>query len=275
MRLAAVYLFILGSVLFSACSPNNVDEDDSLKAFFDEYKLTGSFGMFNNGSGKFTIYNQKKFANTAYLPASTFKIVNSLIAIETGVASGDSAIIKWDGISRGRPECDKDLYMVQAFRTSCVPWFQELARRIGEKNMQRYLDTMGYAAKTSRFVIKNDLDTFWLNGHAQVTADEQLGLVKKLYFGQLPFQKRTQEVVSKMMLMEDNSNYRLAYKTGLGRQENGNQVGWIVGWIEENKHVFFFSLQTETADPNADIMNARLAILKKILAKYGFMLGKK
>jgi beta-lactamase class D len=258
-----------------ACSPNNVNEDNSLKKYFDENKVSGSFGLFDNGQGKFTIYDLRKFTDSLYLPASTFKIVNSLVALETGVVRDDSAVIKWDGSTHGRPECDRDMTMVDAFRTSCPPWFQELARRIGEKDMQHWLDSLGYASKKNRFVIKNNLDTFWLNNDVKITADEQLGLVKKLYFGQLPFQKRTQDVVKSMMLMESNANYRLGYKTGWGTDNNGYQIGWIVGWVEENQHPYFFVLLVESPDKNIDMRNVRMNILKAILKQYGFLEGKK
>lgn len=274
MRLLVFSLLILGSYLQS-CSPNNVKVDNSLKKYFEENKVSGTFGLFDNGQGKFTIYNLSRFTDSAYLPASTFKIVNSLIGIETGVVKNDSALIKWDGITRGRPECEKDLIMTDAFRISCVPWYQQLARLIGEKNMQHYLDTVGYAAKKGRFMIKNNLDSFWLNNDAKVTADEQLGLVKKLYFDQLPFQKRTQQLVRKMMLMENNSNYKLSYKTGLGTAPNDHLIGWIIGWIEENQHPYFFVLQVETADKSADIRSIRMNLLNRCLKQLGFMEGKK
>jgi beta-lactamase class D len=274
MRLYVFCLLIFGS-LIQSCSPNNVDVDNSLQKYFDENKVTGCFGMFDNGKGRFSIYNLTRFSDSVYLPASTFKIVNSLIGLETGVASDSNAVIKWDGISHGRPECDKDLKMIDAFRISCPPWYQELARKVGEKNMQHYLDTIGYASKNGRFAINNNLDTFWLNNAAKVTADEQLGLVKKLYFSQLPFQTRTQQIVSGMMLMEHNSNYSLSYKTGWGTTPTGNQLGWIIGWIEENRHVYFFTLQIESPDKNIDMRTVRLSILKNILKQYGFMEGKK
>jgi len=273
MRLPIFFLAV--AISFSACSVNNVTEDDSLKSLFDEMKLTGTFSIYDNGQGQFTIYNQTRYTDSAYTPASTFKIVNSLIGLETGVVKDDSAIINWNGTPSSRAECDKELPMIDAFHISCVNWYQELARRIGEKNMQHYLDTLGYAATKGRFQIKNDLDMFWLNNNAKVTADEQLGLVKKLYFDKLPFQKRTQQVVKKMMLMENNSNYKLSFKTGLGYTPSGNQLGWMVGWIEENNHAYFFVLQVETPDQAYNMKENRIALLKKILKKYGFMEGRK
>lgn len=262
-------------VLLSACSPNNVTEDNSLKKYFDDNDVVGCFGMFDNGQGRFTVYNIGRFRDSAYLPASTFKVINSLIGVETGRVKDDSAIIGWNGRSSGRLECDKDMAMQDAFRISCPPWYQELARRIGKDTMQRWLDTIGYAQRYGKFVIKNNLDTFWLDNSIRITADEQLGMVKKLYFDQLPFQKRTQGIVRKMMVMEENANYSLSYKTAWGTTEKGHTLGWIIGWIEENTHPYFFVLQVENTDKNFNLGPVRLKILKDILKQYRFMEGKK
>ena len=267
--------FFVVLIFFTGCSPNNVTEENSLKKYFDENNVEGCFGMFDNGHGSFTVYNIRRFSDSAYLPASTFKIVNSLVGIEIGRVKDDSTVIRWNGKPSGRIECDKDLSMYNAFRISCPPWYQELARQIGRDTMQHWLDTLGYARRYGRFVIKDNLDTFWLDNSAKITADEQLGLVKKLYFNQLPFQKRTHGIVRKMMLMEDNANYSLSYKTGWGTTDKGHALGWITGWIEENKHPYFFVLQIENPDRNFDIATARLKILKDIFKHLGFMEGKK
>ena len=274
MRTVLIFLSFL-TLSFYGCTPNNVQNDESLATYFKANNVTGTFGLFDNSLGDFRIYNQIRFSDSAYTPASTFKIVNSLIGVETGIVKDDSTVFKWDTVPSGRAECDKDMSMMEAFQVSCVNWYQQLARKIGEKQMQQYLDTLGYASKYGRLVLKNDLDRFWLNSNAKVTADEQVGLVKKLYFDQLPFQKRTHEIVRKMMMRENNANYRLAYKTGLGNLPNGNRVGWIVGWIEENQHPYFFALQTESSDPKADLVSIRMTILKDILKQYGFFEGKK
>lgn len=269
------FAICLTTISFFGCAPNNVTQDDSLKKYFDEWKVEGTFGFFNNGSGDFHIYNLDRYTNGKVLPASTFKIVNSLIAVETGVIKDTTSIINWNGIETGRPECDENLSMNQAFRISCPNWYQELARRIGADKMTHYLDTLGYGSFAPEFKMEEQLDTFWLNGGVKVTADEQLGLMKKLYFDQLPFLNRTQRIVRSMMLWEDDANYKLSYKTGWGQTEEGNQLGWIVGWIEENNHPYFFVLQIESPDKNFNMREARLDILKKILDQYGFFKGVK
>lgn len=264
-------------VAIHACTPNNVTEDKSLQKYFDENKVTGTFGLFNNGQGEFTIYNVVRFTDSTYLPASTFKIVNSLIGLEIGRVNDSSTVFTWDSVVHpNRPACDRDMTMYDAFRISCVPWYQQLARRIGKDTMQHWLDTLGYAtSEKGKFVIKDNLDTFWLDNSAKVNGDEQLGLVKKLYFDQLPFTKRSQRIVRNMMLWEDNANYKLSYKTGWGTTEKGHALGWIIGWIEENRHPYFFVLQLESPDKNYDMSTVRLKILKDILKQYGFMQGKK
>jgi beta-lactamase class D len=165
--------------------------------------------------------------------------------------------------------------MYEAFKYSAVPWYQQLARKIGRDTMQQWLDTLGYAQLHGKPAIKDNLDTFWLDNSVKVTADEQLGLVKKLYFNQLPFQARSQRIVKNMMLQEDNANYKLNYKTGWGHTEKDHALGWIVGWIEENRHPYFFVLQVESADSNYNMTEVRLSMLKDILRQYGFMEGKR
>lgn len=269
-------VFFTLSVLLIACSPNNVKEDSSLKKYFDENNVTGTFGLFDNGTGQFTIYNLSRFKDSAYLPASTFKIVNSLIGIETGRISNEKMPIKWDGVVRVFPGGDtaydwnRDMNMEEAFAASALPYFQEVARRIGKDTMQHWIDSLQYGNKQ----IGNAVDSFWINNTLKVTPDEQMGLVKRLYFAQLPFQKRTQEIVKKLMIRETNANYQLAYKTGLGFRENGNLLGWVVGWIEENKHPYFFVLNTE-GDKDAKMIAARMNVLKAILKEQGFFEGKR
>ncbi|HRN57147.1 MAG TPA: class D beta-lactamase [Agriterribacter sp.] len=259
----------LAAFFISACSMNNVKQDNSLGKYFDENNVEGSFALFDNGRGKFVIYNLKR-DTTRILPASTFKIVNALIALQTGVVTTDSSIIKWDGIQRDVSNWNQDLSLAQAFRYSAVPHFQEIARNIGRDTMQKWIDSLKYG----NMKIGPAIDSFWLDNSLQISPDEELGLVKKLYFDQLPFRKGVQQEVRNMMLQEDNSNYTISYKTGWGYNTKNNAVGWVVGWIEENRHPYFFVLNFETADPDADIPAIRLNILNGILKQEGFFEGK-
>lgn len=264
-----LFPLLIGILLYS-CSPNNVEVDDSLKKYFDKQEVTGTFAIMNNGTGKFTVYNLSRYRDSSYLPASTFKIVNSLIGLQTGRIVNDSMIIKWDGVQRSVDAWNQDLSMYRAFRVSSVPYFQEVARRIGHDTMQFWLDSLKYGSRK----ITGPIDSFWLNNTIKITPDEQLGLVKRLYFHQLPFYKTYQETVKTAMLMENKTTYRLGYKTGWGSKENGNPLGWVVGWIEENNHPYFFVLNIESSNPDYDMFTGRMKLLKDLLKELGFFEGK-
>ncbi len=274
MKVVFYSLFLLA--ILQACSTNNVKQDSSLEKYFTQNKETGCFAVMDNGTGRFTVYNLARYRDSSYLPASTFKIVNSLIGLQTGKIVNDSMIIKWDGIKRGVDAWNKDLTMYEAFRVSAVPYYQEVARRIGKDTMQIWLDSLKYGAKTDtqKIIITSPIDTFWLDNSMKITPDQQLGLVKQLYFDQLPFFKSYQEVVKRAMLFENNANYRLAYKTGRGYTEQGHALGWVTGWIEENNHPYFFVLNIESPDKNFDMTKVRINMLKEILKEQGFFKGK-
>lgn len=267
---------IVAALLLQACSPNNVTKDNSLKKYFDENKADGCFALMDNAGGKFTVYNLGRYRDSAYLPASTFKIVNALIGLQTGKITNDSMVIKWDGVKRSVDDWNKDLTMYEAFRVSALPYFQEVARRIGKDTMQQWLDSLQYGArkKGDRFVIHSPIDSFWLDNTLKITPDQELGLVKRLYFDQLPFFKTYQETVKRAMLFENNSLYRLGYKTGWGFNEKGESIGWITGWIEENNHPYFFVLNLQSADKDFDMYHIRMKMLKDILKQLGFFEGK-
>jgi beta-lactamase class D len=274
-------LLFCSSIFLYACNTNNVTQDNGLKKFFDDAGVEGTFGIFDNAQGQFTVYNLTRFRDSAYLPASTFKIFNALAALGTGVIFSDTVVVPWDGVVRLGPGGDtmaswnRDMNMQQAFEVSNVPFFQEMARRIGKDTMQMLLDSVGIGRRYDTFRITDNIDRFWLDNTLKVTPDEQLGLVKRLYFRQLPFQNREQEIVRNMMIRERNDKYILAYKTGLGKTESGNQLGWIVGWIEENKHVYPFVLNLETAKTDLDMVEVRMQMLRGILTQLGFFEGRK
>jgi beta-lactamase class D len=266
-------IFSLLFIGFFSCTPNNVKVDDSLGTFFKQNGVDGCFAMVDNKNGNFTMYNLGRYRDSAFLPASTFKIVNSLIGLQTGVIRDENMVIPWDGVPRSMTAWNRDLTMREAFRVSAVPYYQEVARRIGKDTMQKWLDTLAYGSKK----ITTRIDTFWLDNSLKITPDEELGLVKKLYFNQLPFYNNHQDAVKSAMLFEDKPEYKLSYKTGMGYTDSTRKrlVSWVVGWIEENNRPYFFVLNFETTNPDMDVQAVRLKILKDILGHLGFLKGKK
>ncbi len=265
MKQYCLYILAVVAFFFQSCG-DNIKEAADLKPFFDQHNTEGSFALYDNGRGEIKVHNLKR-DTTRMSPASTFKIVTALVALETGAVLNDSTVIPWDGVTREIDAWNKDLSLAEAFKVSAVPYFQELARRIGKDTLQQWLDTLHYGNAT----IGDRVDTFWLDQSLKISPDEQLGLVKHLYFDKLPFTKGAQHTVRRLMLQEENSNYSLSYKTGWSRHENNHYTGWVVGWIEENRHPYFFVLNLETAANDPEV---RIRILKEILEHLGFFRGK-
>jgi beta-lactamase class D len=140
--------------------------------------------------------------------------------------------------------------------------------------MQRWLNALHYAAgiKDTAYKIRTAIDSFWIDNSMKITADEQMYIVKNLYFRSLnPFFKTYQDMVKRAMIIEQNTHHTLAYKTGWGKRENGNHLGWIVGWIEEDNHPYFFVLNIESPKPDFDMINVRKKMLLDILKSKGFL----
>lgn len=250
-----------------ACAPNNVKIEKDWEKYFTKYKAEGTFMLFDNSQGTFQVYNIDR-ARQQFTPASTFKIFNSLVGLQSGVITDTSMVIKWDGITR-EPGWNEDLSMNRAFKASAVPYYQEVARRITKPVMQKWLDSVKYGnMKISR------IDTFWLDNSLLISPDEELGFVKKLYFDQLPFTKTAMEAVRSVMLQEKTDKYMLSYKTGWGQLGKKN-IGWIVGWVEENKHPTFFVLNMESEDPKFDMTHISLDVMRQILLDAGYLKGEK
>lgn len=269
MRIS-IFLVILLTAGFTSCNVNKAKIDNNLAKYFKAKNVDGCFTMLNNADGQVTVYNMA-FDTLRTLPASTFKIVNALIGLQTGVISDENMVIKWDGIQRPVKQWNKDMDMKEAFKVSSVPYFQQVARRIGMDTMKRWIDSLSYGNR----VMTGPIDSFWLDNSLRISPDEQLGLLKRLYFDQLPFRKSVQQTVRDVMLQEDNTAYKLSYKTGLARDESNNQVGWVVGWIEENRHVYFFATLVKSPLPETDMVRVRMDITKDILKELGFFEGKK
>lgn len=257
-------------ILVSSCTLNRAQIDNSLKKHFDSAGVEGMFSILNNQSGTITLYNME-MDTQRILPGGTFSVVNTLIGIQTSritnedmEATGDTALEVSDGEN-------KQLNLTEAFRSNATPYFQNIARRIGKDTMKFWVDSLQYGNKN----LQGPIDSFWLNNHLKISPDEQLGLMFQLYFDKLPFTKYAQQIVRKLMLRKNNTLYKLSYQTGSGLDEKNNPVGWAIGWIEENRHVYFFVTLIKSPKKTIDANEVALHISQNILKEMGFFKGEK
>ncbi len=196
------------------------------------------------------------------IPASTFKVLNSLIALETGIVADARAILKWDGVTRERTEVNRDLDLQTAFRVSAVPHFQELARRIGPERMQKFVDAVGYGNRD----ISGGIDQFWLTGGLRISPREQVMFLSRLQRGDLPFSAAAQATVREMMVGEQTAEHTVRAKTGWAVLPGGENAGGWVGWVERQGGVHFFATVLEATAPGETFGPARQAVTRTVLA---------
>jgi beta-lactamase class D len=155
---------------------------------------------------KYSVYNDS-LARCEFLPASTFKLPNSLIALECGAVADENETIKWDGVHRYYDFWDRDYNLKDALANSTVWFYQEMARRIGAERMQHWLDKINYGNKN----IGGGIDQFWLRGDLRITSYGQIDFLRRLYEDSLPFSKHSMEIVKRIMLKD--STRKLSIKS--------------------------------------------------------------
>lgn len=249
-----------GRVKSTSSSANEIRND--FKEYYDKFHVEGSFALFDENLNKYIFYNQKQFKQP-FTPASTYKICNSLIGLETGVIPDENFIIPWDSIQRQNPNWNRNHSLKSAFENSTVWYYQELARRVGPKRMNYWLRKANYGnADTS-----GGIDQFWLTGGLRVTPEQQLHFLKRLHDEKLPFSKRSMNIVKKIMIVKDTLNYLVRAKSGWGMQEN-KDIGWFVGYVETKGKVYYFANCIQSSDMNNnEFANARMEITYLILDK--------
>lgn len=258
--LLALLIFFLAS-----CTLNKAKINNDLKKYFDSAQVEGSFSFLNNQMGDITVYNMQ-LDTQRFSPVTSFKIPITLIGVQTGKITSENNIqIKTDSNQ------NKTVTLKEIFSSASPEYLQSLARQTGKDTMKLWIDSLGYGNKN----MEGAVDSFWLNNQLKISPDEQLGLMSKLYFDQLPFQKYAQQMTRDAMLQEDNTLYRLSYTIGTGRDEKNDQIGWVTGWIEENQHVYFFVTFIRSADKNKDMKQTGINISKEILTSMGFFKGQK
>ncbi len=243
-KIATIVFLVLLSI---GCSSQNKSKKKWAK-LFDKYNIQGTFVLKNMSNNELKVYNIQR-SDSAFIPASTFKILNSMIALQTAAINSINDTIKWDGIDKGWKPWNKDQTMKTAISISCVWFYQELARRIGKEKMQTWVNKAEYGNKN----IEKEIDNFWLEGNLRITAKEQVLFLEKLINDELPFDKRIQETVKEIIVTDSTDNYIIHSKTGWS-----NQIGWNVGYIETKNNKWIFAM-------NIDLLKKEDARYRKII----------
>jgi beta-lactamase class D len=246
--------------LASVSYQRNEFRDDLAKRFFD----LGTSGTFvgYKVDDYLIVASDKVRSGEGRLPASTFKIPNSLIALETGVVEDpDKDVFKWDGVKRSIEAWNKDHTLRSAIAVSAVPVYQEIARRIGQERMQKYLDLFDYGNRN----IGGGIDQFWLTGDLRIDPVQQIDFVDRLRRGVLPVSRRSQELTRDILPVTKVGDVAIRAKSGLlGAEQGKPSLGWMVGWAEKGNQQTVFAMNMDCKSP--EHVAARMTVTQQCLA---------
>lgn len=256
-------LFALVCLGFSsATNQDNESIRNDFKEFFDLYKVRGSFILYDLKKNEHIYYNKEQI-NKQFTPAFTFSILNSLIALETGIIKDQNHEIPWDGIWHTNQEWNQDTDLKKAFKNSTVWYYKELSRKIGSVRMKEWLDKVQYGNADTT----GGIEKFWLSGKLRITPQQQSDFVKRFYLNELPFSEKNISIVKNIMIHKQEAGYTQYGKTGWGFH-NKQDIGWYVGFLESKGNTYIFSTCIQCTDPeNKSFAKARVEITQKILQK--------
>ncbi len=221
--------------------------------FFQGYQ--GTFVLFDEVADQYTVYNQPQ-SEKRLTPCSSFKIYNSLIALETGVAADETMVIAWNGQPSSIIAWNQDHTMASAIQNSVVWYYQALAERIGPQRMQQHLDSLPYGNRD----ISGGISRFWLHTSLTISAREQVDLLRRLYQDDLPFSSRNMAIVRKIIIQSEANGVRFSGKTGSAYVGGQLTVGWFVGAVERDNRRYFFAVNIEGAKEASGVKARSIAI---------------
>lgn len=235
-------------------------EDREMAAVFARHGVEGTM-VISSLDGRTVYVHNADRARRRYPVASTFKVLNTLIAVQEGAVSGKEEVIRWDGHRYDIPDWNRDQTLESAFRVSCVWYFQELARRVGAAKYRDYVTACSFGELDEPF----DGTAFWLDGSLRASAEEQVAFLRKVRLRSLPFDRSAYDTLDEIMVVENNSRYVIRAKSGWAARSVPG-TGWYVGWVESGKKCWLFAL-------NIDVHGERELPLRKVIAMEALRAG--
>lgn len=239
--LAVSPLFLLSTSLRRRAAA--ASSDQALTTVFEAAKATGTFVMLEVATQRIAVHNRPR-AVTRYIPASTFKIPNSLFALETGAVKDLAEVIPYGGKPLLVKAWERNMNLREAIKLSNVAIYQEVARRIGMPKMRELISRIGYGNGQLGEVV----DRFWLDGPLQISALEQVQFLSRLIKNELPVSPRSMALTRELLLNEKAKDYSLFAKTGWS-VAGKPQLGWWVGYVEKPGGTYAFALNMDLHDP--------------------------
>ena len=254
------YLSSLIAIILSnqiGFSQTTIEKD--FKTHFTKYGVDGCFVLFDQDANKFIRYNSG-LCDTGYIPASTFKIPHSLIAMEEGIIKDTNEVIKWNGYEWPNKVWNRDQTLRTSVQYSCIWVYIGFAEQIGIDKYYEYVNDFDYGNKD----LTGPPTRFWLAGQFRISANQQIDFLRKFYNHQLPVSKQNIDIIKDIIKLEKTDGYEFSGKTGAGMVSDNEYVMWLVGYLEKDNKTYFYAMNF-ISDDYDKTKNARYEIVKDIM----------
>jgi beta-lactamase class D len=258
-----ILLIATGLILQIGFSQNTIEED--FKRHFDKYGVDGCFVLYNQADNEYIKYNSN-LCDTGYIPASTFKIPHSLIALEEKIIQDTIEIIKWNGHEWPNEQWNHDQTLKTAMKYSCIWVYIGFAEQIGIDKYNKYVDSFDYGNKD----LSGPPTYFWLAGEFKISANQQIDFMRKFYSYKLAISRQYIDIVKDIIVIEQTDSYKLSGKTGGGLLTDTDYIMWLVGYIEKDNKPYFYAMNFKTNDYNKT-SQVRYELTKDILRELKLM----
>lgn len=229
-------------------------EDTAIAELFETAGVEGTLLIESVKGGERILHHDAR-ARQPFIAASTFKIFNTLIAVEEGAIDSATATLPWDGTQYEITDWNRDQTLETAFKVSCVWCYQELARRVGAAKYPAYLRMAGYGQLREPF----DGETFWLDGALTISAEQQVAFLEQVVQRRLPLRASTYDTLETIMIAEVGPTYRLYAKTGWSTRTTPG-IGWYVGYVKRADDTWLFALNLDTHDASDLPLRRRITL---------------
>lgn len=249
------WIVLVVSIGLTSCTGDNLVRPsvDRVAEIFRAEEITGTFVAASIDGEISHLYNASR-ATKRFSPASTFKVPNTLVALNFGVVESKSSTFIWDGVDRGLERWNSNQTLETAFKVSCVWCYQHLARVIGRDNYESALAELGYGNQS----VGEQVDLFWLDGSLKISAIEQVSFLRKLYNFDVPYKREHVDILRTIMVDQQTEQYTIYAKTGWATTEP--QVAWYVGFVELEDGAWLFAMNMQVERPEQADRRKELAI---------------
>lgn len=261
MKKTIISIMLAGVMMLTGCSTNKIVEESKPKEESNEITqednkektepilnkidfsknfngIGGGAIFFTPSSNKYDIYNEEVIEEQVS-PYSTFKIISTLMGLDKGIITSKDSKLGYDGKKYSNENWNKDVTLEEAFKSSCVWYFEKLVASLDKSYVEDVLNRLSYGNKDISAWDSNGHNSFWISSSLKISPREQVEVMRKIFSGESGFKKEHVELLKEISKAGGDSVYSIYGKTGSGRDTNA----WFVGAIELNFEYTYFAIK--------------------------------